>query len=151
MQDLEPIILPSVQSAETLVMHLQEKLKDRGQIRVTDLFALLNIPKMFEGNDWGWTNLDGIEISADIRNDNVCLKMPPLTRLPVGWTRPRLAPKTMTVDELIEVKAAELKKIYDEGTAGDKTFEGFLYDYTKLVIGSLASELVEEFLFTKRN
>lgn len=50
-----------------------------------------------------------------------------------------------------EAKAAELKKIYDEGTAGDKTFEGFLYDYTKAVIGSLASELVEEFLFGKKN
>lgn len=33
------------------------------------------------------------------------------------------------VIELTDKYAADLKKIYDEQTAGDKTFEGVLYSY----------------------
>lgn len=149
---MEPIWLASAEIANLVVLKLQETLKELGKVSRHDLFELLGIEPTFKDHTWGWTSLDGLELKADVRDGSVELIMPMLISLAGHrWDyRPKFPPKPPTTDELITEKAKELQAIYDNRTAGDKTFDGFLADFTRSMIASLASELVDEFLFGKK-
>ena len=147
---MEPIRLGSIESAKLVVSKLQELMIELGKISRHDLFELISIEPTFKDHNWGWTSLDGVEIRANVEDGTADLIMPMLTNLTSHrWERPKLPAKPPTPDELIAEKAKELQAIYDNRTAGDKTFEGFLADFTRSMIASLASELVEEFLGKK--
>lgn len=150
MEQIKSIELRSADDVQELVALLREKVKVYGSVTRDELYSALGYPVTFEDSKWGWTNLDGLELleNSGIEGTTYTVKMPEQTEVSTGWRNMRRIPaKPPTVDELIEAKAEELQEIYDKRTAGDKTFEGFLYDYTKSVIASLTAELVEEFLF----
>lgn len=149
---MEPILLVNAESANMVAAMLQETMKNLGKVSRHDLFELIGIEPTFKDHTWGWTSLEGLELKANVSDGTVELIMPMLTNL-VNHRfdyRPKLPPKPPTTDELITEKAKELQAIYDNRTAGDKTFEGFLADFTRSMIASLAAELVEEFLFGKK-
>ena len=150
---MEPIWLASIESAKLVVVNLQETMKSLGRVTRHELFELLGIEPTFKDHSWGWTSLDGLELKPNERDGSVELIMPMLTNLITHRFeyRPKLPPKPPTTDELIEEKAKELQAIYDNRTAGDKTFDGFLADFTRSMVASLATKLVEEFLFGKKN
>ena len=148
---MEPIRFASPEGANLVVLKLNETLTELGKVSRHDLFELIGIEPTFKDHTWGWTSLEGLELKANVSDGTVELIMPMLTNL-VNHRfdyRPKLPPKPPTTDELIAKKAKELRAIYDNRTAGDKTFEGFLADFTRSMIASLASELVEEFLGKK--
>lgn len=148
---MEPIWLANGEAANLVVLKLKEAMTELGKVSRHDLFELLAIEPTFKDHTWGWTSLDGLELRAEMRDGSVELIMPPLTNLSNHrWERPKLPPKPPTTDELITEKAKELQAIYDNRTAGDKTFEGFLADFTRSMVGSLASELLEEWFFGKK-
>lgn len=149
MKRVKNISLANSELALTVIERLRSVLETYGVATVEDLYDLVDIPPTFEDEKIGWTNLDEIEVMANLENECVILILPEPTPLRGGLTKPFLPPKLPTMDELIKSKASELRAIYNNRTAGDKTFEGFLFDYTKIAINLVATELVSDFVFGK--
>lgn len=148
---MEPIWLFDDEAANLVLVKLRETMTELGKVSRHDLFEIVGLEPTFKDHSWGWTSLDGIEVRTNPRDGSVELVMPMLTNLVNHkWERPKLPKKPPTIDELITEKAKELQSIYNNRTASDQTFSDFLTDFTKSMIGSLASELVEEFLFGKK-
>jgi hypothetical protein len=150
MVNLQSIVLSTANEADLVVERLREVLKNYGFVTVSDLYDLVGLPSTFPDEKWGWTNLDDISISVEVDTDFYEVKMPePCSDPDLKPSMPNLT-KIATVDDFIKSKAVELQKIYDDRTAGDKTFEGFLYDFSKNALATLVVEMASEYFFGKK-